>query len=68
MAVIISAYLAIIGKINYLNPDRLYKLLKKDSSVLSQFEFKAGLDLVSNAVGCALKIAIGKQLQAETDV
>lgn len=68
MAVIISAYLAIIGKINYLNPNRIYKLLKKDISVLSQFEFKLGLDLVSNGVGCALKIAINKQLQAESDV
>lgn len=37
MAVIVSAYLAVLGKINYLNPERLYKMMKKDVSVLSQF-------------------------------
>lgn len=68
MAVLVSAYLSILGKINYLNPDRLHKMLKKDSSVLSQFEFKGGLDLVAASVGCALKLAIGKQLMGEQEV
>lgn len=40
-------------------------MMKKDSSVISQFQFQGGLDLIANSVGCALKIAIGKQLQAE---
>lgn len=37
-------------------------MMKKDNSVLSQFDLKGGLDLVANSVGCALKITIGKQL------
>ena len=42
-------------------------MLKKDASVLSQFQFQGGLDLVANSVGCAFKIAIGKQLEGEED-
>jgi hypothetical protein len=37
MGVIVSAYLSILGQINYLKPDRLYKIMKKDGSVLSRF-------------------------------
>jgi hypothetical protein len=36
-AVIVSAYLAIIGKTNYLHTERVYKIMKKDPSALSQF-------------------------------
>jgi hypothetical protein len=68
MAVIVSAYMAILGKTNYLNTDRIYKMLKKDSSAITQFDFTGGLDLIADSVGCALKIAIGKQLQAEDTV
>lgn len=63
-AVIVSAYLSIVGKLNYLQPERIYKIMKKDPSALSQFQFTGGLDLAANAVGCAFKIAIGKQLEA----
>lgn len=68
MAVIVSAYMAILGKTNYLNADRIHKMLKKDSSAITQFDFTGGLDLIAEAVGCAFKIAIGKQLQAEDTV
>lgn len=37
MGIIVSAYLSVLGKINYFNPDRLYKIMKKDGSALSQF-------------------------------
>lgn len=36
-AVIVSAYLSIVGKLNYLQPERIYKIMKKDPSALSQF-------------------------------
>lgn len=62
MAIIVSAYLSILGKQNFLAPQRVYKIMKKDSSTLTQFDFQGGLDLAADSIGCALKIAIGKQL------
>lgn len=62
MAAIVSAYLCILGKFNYLNTDMLYKMIKQDNSALAQFKFQSGSDLVASSIGCALKIAIGKQL------
>lgn len=66
MAVIVSTYLSVLGKLNYLGPERIYKIMKKDTSVLSQLDFQGGSDLAADSVGCALKIAIGKQLEAST--
>ena len=65
MATILTIYYYVIGKINYLNQEKLYKILKKDQEVLSQISFEGKDKLIASAVGSALKITINKVLEAE---
>jgi hypothetical protein len=65
MAVILSAYLAVLGTSDTLSQERIYKILKKDPKVVSEFDFVGGGELMADAVGCALKVAIGKELEPD---
>jgi hypothetical protein len=62
MAVLLSAYMSVLGRTNYLNQERLFRLLEGDTAQLPQyeFEFAEGAAMVAAAVGCALTVAIGK--------
>lgn len=52
---------------NYLVPEKVYKIMKKDSGMF-QIDFQYGSDIAADSVGCALKIAIGKQLEGSTEI
>jgi hypothetical protein len=63
MAVILTLYYYSIGKLNYINTSTLYRIIKRETDVLTQIEFDNFPKLLSLALAAAFKISIDKYVQ-----
>lgn len=63
MAVILTLYYYSVGKLNYINTSTLYRIIKRETDVLTQIEFDGFPKLLSIALATALKISIDKYIQ-----
>jgi len=55
-------------RLKYINTSNLYRIIKKESDVITQIEFNNFGKLLSLALACAFKISVDKYVQGEFDV
>jgi hypothetical protein len=68
MAVILTLYYYSVGKLNYINTSTLYRVIKRESDVITQIDFNNFAKLLSLALAAAFKISVDKYVQGEFDV
>ena len=67
MAIALTFYYYSIGKQDYLNTSKLYRLIKRQTDTVTQIEFDSFVKTISLAVGAAFKISIDKYIEGDFD-
>jgi hypothetical protein len=67
MAAILTFHYYAIGKQDYLNTSKIYRLVKRETDVVTQIDFDGFPRLISLAVGMAFKISIDKYIEGELE-
>jgi hypothetical protein len=62
LAVVMTCFHYVVRKKNFLDAEKVYKILKRDHEVLTELHLDGGKDMVVRAIGCALKVCVGKFL------
>ena len=62
MAIILTFFYYAIGKQDYINVSKIYRLVKRETDTVTQIEFDSFVKLISLAVGAAFKISIDKYI------
>ena len=68
MAVALTFYYYAIGKQDYINTSKIYRLIKRQTDTVTQIEFDSFTTIISLAVGTAFKISIDKYVEGDFDV
>ena len=65
MGVILTLYYYSVGKQDYLNTDKLYRIIKKDKDAVTQVDFEQSEVILARALGAAFKISVDKYIEGE---
>ena len=68
MAVILSFYYYSLGKQDYINTSKLYRLIKRQPDTVVQIDFDDFVKVISLALGTAFKISIDKAIEGEQEI
>lgn len=67
MAAILTFYHYAIGKQDYFNSSKIYRIIKREADAITQIEFDDFQKTLSLALGAALKISVDKYIEGETE-
>ena len=62
MGLILTLYYYSVGKLDYVNTDKLYRILKKDKEALMQVDFDQSEQIMARALGTSFKVAVDKYI------
>ena len=63
MAVVLTFFYYAIGKQDYINSSKIYRLIKRETDTVTQIDFDNFIHTISIAVGTAFKISIDKYIE-----
>jgi len=65
MVIVLTFYYYAIGKQDYINQSKIYRLIKRESDAVTQIEFENFAKIISLAIGAAFKISVDKYIEGD---